>query len=118
MYLPTENDKGTFDVINQKSQKVIMTYGVGILSFVPKGLKDHFQDIWNFFDVIIFTLATISVPMWLSIVRGHSRLFNNKPSIAFDEVLNLQGNESRFVWGSFAPKLDLDGFSDDIINAS
>jgi len=39
------------------------------------GLREHFQDIWNFFDVIIFTLAAIMVPIWVDIIFIHSKTF-------------------------------------------
>ena len=55
-----------------------MTYGVGFIKFIPMGLKDHFKDIWNFFDVIIFTLAAITVPIWISIMTTHAKFFDQK----------------------------------------
>ena len=44
--------------------------------FIPLGLKEHFQDIWNFLDVIIFTLAGIMVPIWLACVSWEMALGN------------------------------------------
>lgn len=55
-----------------------MTYGVGIIKFIPMGLKDHFKDFWNFIDVIIVGLSSISVPIWIIIISIHSKYFNNR----------------------------------------
>jgi hypothetical protein len=55
-----------------------MTYGVGIIKFIPMGLRDHFKDVWNFIDVIIVTLSAISVPLWIVIITTHSMFFDNK----------------------------------------
>jgi len=54
---------------------VLLTYGMGILKFIPMGLKSHFKNLSNVLDVVIFTLAAITVPMWLTIFVLHSRTF-------------------------------------------
>lgn len=57
-----------------------MTYGVGIIRFIPMGLKEHFKDLWNLFDVVVFTLGAITVPIWIAIINKHSKIFDLKPT--------------------------------------
>lgn len=74
--------------MQDKTQEMLLTYGVGIVKFIPMGLKSHFKNIWNFFDVIIFTLAAITVPMWLKIVVLHTRNFEGMSTMKVDEDIN------------------------------
>ena len=105
--------------MQEMSQKAIMTYGVGIIRFVPMGLKDHFNDIWNLFDVVIFGLASITVPIWINFIVRHSRIFKNKPSIAFDEALRLkESSMGSFMFAMQMGQIDLEDFSKDILTAS
>lgn len=54
------------------TERVLMAYSVGIIKFIPMGLKDHFKDVWNFIDVIIVGMSSISVPLWIAIISIHS----------------------------------------------
>ena len=52
---------------------------LNLIKFLPMALKEHFQDIWNFFDVVIFGLAAVVVPMWIYIMNLHWSNFPRNP---------------------------------------
>lgn len=54
---------------------------LNLIKFVPMGLKEHFQDIWNFFDVAIFGLAAVIVPLWIYIMNLHWSNFSRSAAL-------------------------------------
>ena len=48
-----------------------------LVRLIPLGLKEHFADIWNMMDVIIFSLAMYIVPLWIYIMVKHVDNFKN-----------------------------------------
>ena len=46
-------------------------YVLGILKFLPMGVKAHFKDFWNVFDVTIVIIAAIAAGDWLRFVFLH-----------------------------------------------
>lgn len=88
-YLPNL-EKKTFDnAAADQAQKMVMTYGVGFIKFIPMGLKDHFRDVWNMLDVLIVILSTIGVVMWLRIITVHSYYFSNRNVQVIDPSVDL-----------------------------
>jgi hypothetical protein len=73
---------------------VLLTYGMGILKFIPMGLKSHFKNLSNVLDVVIFTLAAITVPMWLTIIVLHSRTFEGM------NTMQLTSDTTNTDWAS------------------
>jgi hypothetical protein len=117
VYIPgQENKNGAKEQAEQKMQdvanqgkKVFCTYVIGLIKFVPMGLKDHFQDIWNFFDVIIFSLAAITVPLWLRIIHLHASVFTEK--VAMYRISDSGGHADQ--------EFDTDfNYAEDILNVS
>lgn len=66
------------------------------------GLREHFQDIWNFFDVIIFTLAAIMVPIWVDIIFIHFNTFTtnaaqNANRQEFGQIFQMKKTEAELA---------------------
>lgn len=93
VYLQDEDEQKNLEI--QQAQKVI-NKSMSLVRFVPNALRQHFQDIWNFLDVIIFTLASITVPMWILIITNHTRIFVNRQNklVHLDEDQHATINEN------------------------
>lgn len=74
--------------VKEEKKKSKKNLALHYCSFVVKGIKEHYNDGWNWIDSAFLILSLVAVILWATIVREHITGISSKSFKDFGDVSN------------------------------